>query len=144
MHLFGVVSHLLHHAVVIYTLGARPERLAELFAQHASFARPLMAPLAQPITRHNWTRMLGLESSYSSFLLFFLAEIDVRGAVATIERYVFARDANAPGVAMLARLFSGILHPIIHLGHALECGGNDSLAQGRCLVPPPETGHRRM
>lgn len=31
---------------------------------------------------------------------------------------------------MLACLFSGILHPIIHLGHALESGGNDSLDQG--------------
>ena len=130
LRLGSIASHLLHHAVVIYTLGARPDRLQELFSQHASFARPLMAPLPHPITRDNWTSMLGKESSYSSFLLFFLSEIDALGPVATIERYIFTHEANTQGVAMLARLFSGILHPIIHLGHALECGGNDSLAQG--------------
>lgn len=52
---------------------------------------------------------------------------------ATLERFVFSPDANHENgkAEMLARLFSGLLHPLIHFGHGPEFGLPGMAAEGK-------------
>lgn len=85
---------------------------------------------------------LGREKNYPNFLEFFQREIEAKGVERVLRDYVFAGDERAE--SMLARLFGGmlyplpfcsgcflygimweltrigLLHPIIHLGFAIE------------------------
>lgn len=61
---------------------------------------------------------------------------------ATLERYVFSPDANTANVAMLARFFSGLLHPLIHFGHGPEFGIPGLAAEGE--HPPLTRGPKAL
>ncbi|KAL2811434.1 hypothetical protein BJX63DRAFT_433438 [Aspergillus granulosus] len=61
---------------------------------------------------------LGKEKNYPKFLEFFQQEIEQKGTEAALSEYVFAEDENAE--SMMAQLFGGLLHPIIHLEFAIE------------------------
>jgi hypothetical protein len=49
----------------------------------------------------------------------------------TLETYVFSPKANEGEAAMFPRLFSGLLHPLIHLGHGPEFGLPGLAAEGK-------------
>ncbi len=51
-----------------------------------------------------------------------------------LETYVFSPAANEPGVDMLARFFSGLVHPMIHFGHGPEFGLPGLAAEGTVPV----------
>ncbi len=61
---------------------------------------------------------LGSEKYYHNFLVFFKEEMDQRGWREVLNEYVFKGDERADD--MLVRMFSGVLHPIIHLGFGVE------------------------
>lgn len=48
-----------------------------------------------------------------------------------LETYVFSPEANEGEIAMLPRLFSGLLHPLIHLGHGPEFALPGLAAEGK-------------
>lgn len=55
---FAFESHLIHHVLAAYALGASASRLQEIFVDHASYQRPL-PPSQVQLTRDNWTQHLG-------------------------------------------------------------------------------------
>jgi hypothetical protein len=61
---------------------------------------------------------LGDEKYYHDFLVFFQKEIELKSWQDVLNEYVFANDERADD--MLVRMFSGFLHPIIHLGFGIE------------------------
>jgi Questin oxidase-like len=61
---------------------------------------------------------LGNEKQYHNFLVFFEEEIAKTGWQDVLNEYVFKGDERADD--MLVRMFSGVLHPIIHLGFGVE------------------------
>jgi hypothetical protein len=61
---------------------------------------------------------LGSEKYYRNFLVFFKEEINQKGWQEVLNEYIFKGDERADD--MLVRMFSGILHPIIHLGFGVE------------------------
>ena len=69
---------------------------------------------------------------------FFTKSVLEIGNVATLEKYVFASEANwvdsikevKKQPQMLNRLFSGLLHPFIHAGYALEFNAPGLMAEG--------------
>jgi hypothetical protein len=61
---------------------------------------------------------LGKEKYYHDFLAFFQKEIDAKSWEHVLNEYLFADDTRAND--MLARLYAGFLHPIIHLGFGIE------------------------
>lgn len=61
---------------------------------------------------------LGRQKHYHNFLVFFQEEINEKGWQEVVNEYVFKGDERADD--MLVRMFSGILHPIIHLGFGIE------------------------
>lgn len=54
----------------------------------------------------------------------------------TLEKYVFSSEANSGKPAMLARFFSGLVHPLIHFGHGPEFGLPGLAAEGGLLCDP--------
>ena len=66
----------------------------------------------------DWEKYLGKEKYYHDFLAFFQDKIDKQGWQDVLNEYVFKGDERADD--MLVRMFSGFLHPIIHLGFGVE------------------------
>jgi hypothetical protein len=49
----------------------------------------------------------------------------------TLETYAFSPEANSGEAAMFPRLFSGLLHPLIHFGHGPEFALPGLAAEGK-------------
>lgn len=109
---FTIYSHLIHHLLAAYSMGADTRRLQEIYDFHASYQRKLPPPL-QDLDRNNFRSQLGNRDAYTSFLNMFTKEIDEYGMIETVRRWVWSED-------FLARTVGGAYHPLIHLGYALE------------------------
>lgn len=79
-------------------------------------------------------------SFYQGYVSFFSEKISEKGAASTLEEFVFSdkynfqngRDANTQP-EMLARLFAGLAHPLIHIGYGVEFGLKGMLVEGTWL-----------
>ncbi|KIX08852.1 uncharacterized protein Z518_03509 [Rhinocladiella mackenziei CBS 650.93] len=114
-------NHILHHLLVIYALGASPEQLESAYRRNADYQRPrrdrssLTLNLADP---EQFRQHLEKPEYYEDYLEFFKGEVTTKGIEKTLKEYVFAGTERADD--MLARMYGGLLHPIIHLGYGLE------------------------
>ncbi|KAL4916978.1 hypothetical protein BDW62DRAFT_211499 [Aspergillus aurantiobrunneus] len=118
----GFHNHIAHHILTIYALGASPSEIRAAYARNKAYQRRAM-PVHENVVEslHDKTKFreaLGSDKNYPNFLAFFQREIEAKGMERVLGEYVFAGDANAE--SMMARLFGGLLHPIIHLGFAIE------------------------
>ncbi|KAG8769651.1 hypothetical protein FRC12_004828 [Ceratobasidium sp. 428] len=131
----GFHNHLTHHLFAAYSIGAPSSVLQAAFDEHASYQRPAYKS-PEKITHENWIKFLGNEDYYNSYMGFFNDEIQKHGLSATFERFIFSHDANwgAGEPRMLDRFLSGLLHPMIHFGHAAEFGVPGMAALRK---PPP-------
>jgi hypothetical protein len=68
---------------------------------------------------------------YSGYLQFFQNQVLQNGMGNVLETYVFSPEANEGEAAKLPRLFSGLLHPLIHLGHGPEFALPGLAAEGK-------------
>ncbi|KAI8077862.1 uncharacterized protein BX664DRAFT_287461, partial [Halteromyces radiatus] len=127
-------NHLTHHLLAAYSFGANEERLEQIYKEHASYQRPLPALLDQPLTRDNYHEHLGEANAYTSFLKFFETEIEQHGMMDTIRRWIWSGD-------MVARLFGGLYHPLIHLGYGVEFDVPGLVAEGLALAACTEAKH---
>lgn len=75
----------------------------------------------------------GNSSWYPAYLQFFQAQILENGVSNTVEKYIFSADANygEQNPRMFSRLLSGLLHPLIHMGHGPEFGLPGLAAEGK-------------
>jgi questin oxidase-like protein len=114
--------------LTIYALGATPEALTKAYKENADYQRPLNWPgktappkndpapdLSDPTV---YEQHLGKQEFYSSFVSFYANELETHGVEATLDKFLFANTDFA--FQLFGRLFAGLLHPIIHLGFALE------------------------
>ncbi|KAL2801770.1 hypothetical protein BJX63DRAFT_416651 [Aspergillus granulosus] len=118
----GFHNHIVHHILTIYALGASSNDIKAAYNRDRSYQRRTM-PMNEKVVeslyeKDQFRKALGEEKNYPNFLEFFQREIDRKGTEAVLSEYMFAEDANAE--SMMARLFGGLLHPIIHLGFAIE------------------------
>lgn len=65
-----------------------------------------------------WQDEMGKRDNYGTFLKYFAAEIEEHGIRATINNTLFAGTPRSED--LLIRMFSGFVHPFIHLGYAIE------------------------
>ena len=84
------------------------------------------------------TLTVGYHSYYEAYLKFFTGVLLEKTASATIEEYIFSPKANIeppqpgqPPMQMVNRLFSGLLHPLIHTGYGAEFGLLGMFAEGK-------------
>ncbi|KAG8681544.1 hypothetical protein FRC11_000991, partial [Ceratobasidium sp. 423] len=127
----GFHNHLSHHLFAAYGIGAPAHVLQKAFDDHSSYQRPAYQS-PEPITHENWTKHLGNEDFYNAYMNFFAAEIKKHGLLATFEKYIFSDKANwgSGEPRMLDRFLSGLVHSMIHFGHAPEFGIDGMAVEG--------------
>ncbi|KAI9258787.1 hypothetical protein BDA99DRAFT_561177 [Phascolomyces articulosus] len=123
----GHHNHLIHHYLAAYAFGASKERLQTIFDDHASHQRPLRDPIGT-ITFETYQSELGNRDAYTSYLIFFQKDIKKHGIIGAIRRGVLQN------MDMLARTLSGIFHPLIHLGYAIEFDLPNVAAEGLAMA----------
>ena len=111
-----------HHVLTLFALGATPEETQEGYDTNVSYQRTL-EPLKYSIVddMHKPDRFktyLGKEQYYHDFLVFFHKKIEQKTWKGVLNEYLFAHDERADD--LLARLYAGFLHPIIHTGFGVE------------------------
>lgn len=129
----GFHNHLAHHLLAAYALGCTPTLLEAAYDLHASYQRD-QKPSRSEITEQTWKDHLSKPAYYSAYMQFFQEAIAQNGMSATLEKYVFSSDANSGNAAMFGRLFSGLLHPLIHFGHGPEFGLPGLAAEGLAMT----------
>jgi hypothetical protein len=115
-------NHIAHHLLTLFALNASPAEIQKGYDDNVSYQRP-PEPLEQSIVEdmHKPDRFkvyLGKEKYYHDFLVFFQKEIETKSWQNVLNEYLFANDERSND--MLARLYAGFLHPIIHLGFGIE------------------------
>ncbi|KAJ2552640.1 hypothetical protein EV175_003238 [Coemansia sp. RSA 1933] len=108
-------NHLNNHLLAVFSMGASPKRLQEIFDGNRTMQRPTMPLHETEINASNFTEFLTKEENYPRFLAFFRKELDAAGDDwhAVVKKYTI--DSG-----MFTYLMSGIYHPFIQLGYGLE------------------------
>ena len=118
----SIQNHIAHHLLTLLALNASPEELQKAYDANASYQRP-SEPLEKAIVNdmhepERFKSYLGQEKYYHDFLVYFQQEINKSGWQRVLQEHLFAETELAED--MLARMFAGFLHPIIHLGFGIE------------------------
>lgn len=115
-------NHIVHSLLTILALGATPQELQDRYDDGVPIQRAipdidhaLLEKLEDAETLYD---SLGQITQYHTFLEFFKREIAAKGWKEVVQKYVFARTKLAD--TMLARMYEGAYHPIIHLGLGIE------------------------
>ncbi|KAK0893331.1 hypothetical protein LTR02_012878 [Friedmanniomyces endolithicus] len=118
----GFHNHIAHHLLTLWALRATSAELQQAYDSNAGYQRP-PGPLDQSIVTDmhdpaKFTSYLGNERHYHAFMIFFQDEISKSSTPQVINKYLLAGTTQADD--LLHRLFGGFLHPLIHLGFAIE------------------------
>lgn len=122
----GGHNHIAHSLLTVLALGGGPSELRRAYDDGLAVQRP-----APPLDLHEVEAMadaagfqarMGRLEHYTNFLAFFKREMTQTGGQwrHVVLKYCFARTPLAE--AMLASLYEGAYHPIIHLGFGVEFG----------------------
>ncbi|KAF9019801.1 hypothetical protein BDZ89DRAFT_1072726 [Hymenopellis radicata] len=129
-------NHVSHHVLAIWALGANKDLIQAAYKYDIPIQKPVIKPPGV-VDESNFNDHLGAEEYYVAYVDFFKAKITEKGVSQVLENYVFARSANIiDGAAqnkqplMLARLFDGAAHPMIHVGYGLEFGLSGMVVEG--------------
>ncbi|OCL15442.1 hypothetical protein AOQ84DRAFT_419307 [Glonium stellatum] len=139
----GLHNHIVHHMLSLYALGATPDELQAGYDLNQQYQLPAIKLSDSEINLNDpviFRQCLGESKYYQEFIAFFQSEISRKGVPDVVNEFVFKRDEAADD--MLLRMFSGFLHPILHLGFGLEfdqpCIVAESLAQAAIHDSWPE------
>jgi len=115
-------NHTVHNVLTRLALGASPSELQLGFHVNLPGQRPKPGLDNQAVREMSdegkFYERLGQSTQYTNFLVFFEKQIEEKGWRAVVNEYCFRRTRNAD--ALLARLYDGAFHPIIHLGLGVE------------------------
>lgn len=136
-------NHIVHSLLTILALGATPQELQDRYDDGVPIQRAipdidnaLLEKLADVDTFYN---TIGEITQYHTFLEFFKREIAAKGWKAVVQEYVFARTKVAD--TMLARMYEGAYHPIIHLGLGIEFQQASIVAEGLAQAASHDDSH---
>ena len=108
--------------LTIWALGASAETIQLQYDREAKRQRPALPHDENIIEsfsdKEAFMRHFYEEAQYPNYLAFFQREIEAKGVADMINEYLFSGDELAE--SLLSRLFSGLIHPIIHLGFGIE------------------------
>lgn len=118
----GFHNHIVHHLLSLYGLGAPTSVIEKQYKSNASYQQPAPS-LEERVVRdmgtpEHFKEYLGKGKYYRTFLIFWQNEMEKMGWENVLNEYVFAGDERAND--MLARVYGGFLHPLIHLGFGIE------------------------
>ncbi|RAQ57046.1 hypothetical protein COH20_009248 [Aspergillus flavus] len=118
----GFHNHISHHVLTLWALGATPDEMQAAYDFNKSFQ--LLTYYNDPSVNIKlrdpefFRQGLSNFELYGDYVRFFQAEVAAKGVPTVLNEYLFKGDTLAED--LLARLFSGFLHPLINLGFALE------------------------
>ncbi|KAF7513643.1 hypothetical protein GJ744_007694 [Endocarpon pusillum] len=118
----GFHNHIVHHLLTLWALGATPSEIQAAYDLNKPYqfltqhhATSVSVKLKEP---EFFNECLGKPKFYGDFLKFFQDKIAEHGVPNVVNEYIFKGDGRADN--LFGRMHSGILHPLIHLGIALE------------------------
>ncbi|KAI1504052.1 hypothetical protein F5X99DRAFT_424580 [Biscogniauxia marginata] len=115
-------NHIVHSLLTLLALGATPQELRDRYDDGVPIQRPIpevdFAVLEKLSDDDVLYKTIGEITQYHTFLEFFKREITAKGFKPVVQKYVLARTKLAD--KMLARMYEGAYHPIIHLGLGIE------------------------
>ena len=115
-------NHIVHSLLSILALGASPRQLRDRYDDGKAIQRAIPAIdhvlLKKLADAETLCDTIGQTNQYHTFLEFFKREIAAKGWKEAVQEYVLARSKLAD--TMLARMYEGAYHPIIHLGLGIE------------------------
>ena len=115
-------NHIAHSILTCLALGAAPEEIQRAYDDGVGIQRPIPDIDAQMVEKlsddETMYEILGTITQYTTFLVFFERHIEEHGWKKTVNKFVFSRSKVAE--RMLARMYEGAYHPIIHLGLGIE------------------------
>ncbi|KAM7214702.1 Protein of unknown function (DUF4243) domain containing protein [Rhypophila decipiens] len=115
---FSGHNHTAHNLLTRLALGANASELQMGWDDNKRDQRAAPpideAIIAELATEEGFYKHLGSGPQYTNYMIFFEREIDKKGWREVVNEYCFSRTRNAD--LLLARLFDGAFHPIIHLG----------------------------
>ena len=122
-----------HHYLAAYSFGANKDRLQAIYNENASYQRE-RPPSTGTVTEETYADQLGHRDAYTSYLEFFKTEIDARGMIDAIIYWLFLREEKDNSAHMLARTLGCAIHPLIHLGYAVEFNLPSLAAEGLAMA----------
>ncbi|PNS20559.1 Oxidoreductase [Sphaceloma murrayae] len=132
----GFHNHIVHHLLTLLALGATPDEIRRAYDGNAHYQRdvyPIHERVLQDLSDQEIFRScLYKEEHYTDYLAFFTTELDKKGIPAVVNEYLFSRTPLADN--MLARLFGGVVHPLLHLGFALETMSSPLVAESLAMT----------
>ncbi|KAJ5698626.1 hypothetical protein N7462_000631 [Penicillium macrosclerotiorum] len=120
----GFHNHIVHHLLGLWALGARPEEIQDMWEYNTIYQAPfenaerLVSETPDLKDPEVFAKCLGSDDYYSDFMRFFEGEIDAKGVPAVMREYLLNGDSRAEDI--FCRMYTDLVHPIIHLGCALE------------------------
>ncbi|KAK5020126.1 hypothetical protein LTR60_000813, partial [Cryomyces antarcticus] len=118
----GFHNHIVHHLLSLYALGASTSSIQMQWNGHEPSQRPpgavdkaVVEAMHDPSQFRSY---LNKQEHYPNFLRFFQQKVEEHGWQTVAREYLLKGDEQAND--LLARLFAGFLHPLIHLGFGVE------------------------
>ena len=124
-------NHMAHSLLTHLALGASPSEMTRAYGDNPDQrGQPELNPetVKELSDNNKFYGMIGQMKQYTNFLVFFEQQIEEKGWKAVINEYCFSRTKLAD--VMLAGLFEGAYHPIIHLGLGVEFEQSSIIAEG--------------
>ncbi|KAM7212989.1 Protein of unknown function (DUF4243) domain containing protein [Rhypophila decipiens] len=129
---FAGHNHTAHNLLTRLALGANASELQMGWDDNKRDQRAAPpideAIIAELATEEGFYKHLGSGPQYTNYMIFFEREMDKKGWREVVNEYCFSRTRNAD--LLLARLFDGAFHPIIHLGFGVEFEQPSIVAEG--------------
>jgi hypothetical protein len=123
----GFHNHLVHHLIPAYNVGATPDRLEEIYKMQSKIQRPRQPLHERTITKENFSNHLSDLSYWSDYDNFFQNLLKESKVIDVLNEYLFHNQA------MYNRVFSGVIHPFIHIGYGLEYDIPTLIAEGLAM-----------
>lgn len=126
-------NHIPHAILSTFAMGGGPKELRRAYDDGESMQRPMppvddqaVSEMSQP---SKFRERMQILDEYPNFLVFFEKEISAKASWKdVVNDYCFSR--TPPADFMLAQLFEGLYHPIIHLGFGVEFDLHGLVAEG--------------
>lgn len=125
-------NHIPHAILSTLAMGGAPHDLRRAYDDGEAIQKP-MPPLDLEVVeqlsdKETFRAKMGVLEEYPNYLFFFEREIGARGWQNVVQDYCFRRTPLAD--FMLAHLYEGLYHPLIHLGFGVEFNLPGLVAEG--------------
>ncbi|KAI9295264.1 hypothetical protein K502DRAFT_303899 [Neoconidiobolus thromboides FSU 785] len=113
-------NHVVHAICSLYKMGASPEILDQYYSSAMIYLEPLTED-KYDINLENYEEYIAIKDAYTSYLKFFDDQVNKLGTIPALKKYI-------PRV--LPGFVGDALHPLIHLGYAVEFDNPMVAAEG--------------